>query len=92
MKRTAEISLAPEGFALRFEGHSITVPRSEAGLCVIERILRARDTEGAGNIGREAQPVQHMVEHWLKADAAARKAKAAKELEELGLTIEDLGL
>lgn len=82
----------PEG-----KGHSIRLPASTAGLATAIAILRERSKATDLRLGARGTPTQYELEQdkkygailaVMKADTAAKaeaRAKAQKELEELGL-------
>lgn len=80
------------------KGHSIFLDADSKGMTALVNILRSRN-EGKQIIGSAGAPTQHQVDHRVlagyadamirnntkQAQARARKAEAAAELEELGL-------
>lgn len=67
---------ADDQFALTLNGHTLLIPCTPAGLRALRRILRDHEQAPAAKIGAASNPVQHMVEQWLRTNAR-EKAKAA---------------
>lgn len=71
--------------------YPIEVPPTEAGLAVLERVLREQRRLGTGRavIGTPAAPVQGMIEDWLRSHAVDKRdergAVPINSLEDIGL-------
>lgn len=83
-----QIALAPSGdFRLTTPaGNTVTVPATPIGLVIIRRMLEAQAVERRPTLGTDASPIQHMVDEWLKEDAARKRAELRTRLAKHGLT------
>lgn len=84
------IELGPDNtFLLTLpNGHSVAVPQSDRGLSILRRILSAEAASGPAKIGHAQAPVQHMVDEWLKAEAAAKQSEALALAKSLNINFE----
>lgn len=76
------ISLAPGGaFYLTIPSPAdgreqiLTIPASVEGLRVIRRVLTARADQPVQSLGSDGEPVQSLVDAWLRADAEAKASR-----------------
>jgi hypothetical protein len=70
------IDLAPDGkFRIGFDGYSIDVPTTPAGVKYIVQILQARHDAGVGKIATSPSPTQAMAEEFLKNEARRKLAE-----------------
>ena len=73
------------------KGHTVTFPIDERGFSALVNVLaeRERNPNRRVNIGEKGNPVQHMVDEWLKQGNAIKKPK---ETAAETLTLDDLEL
>lgn len=71
------IDLAPSGkLRLGFEGYSIDIPPTRAGIKYLVQILQARHDRGSSKkIAMPTSPTQAMCDAWLKEEAKRAKQR-----------------
>lgn len=91
MKPTLNLSLGPNGtFSVALPGHKLSVPQNDRGIAVLVRILSAQGrAEPIGSpIGTDGNPIQYMVDQWLKGEEQKKKAARVAAIAGLDLDLD----